>query len=772
MSSIRRAVLALTAAVATSLTIPEPISSQDPRTIENLRAFAKLYGYVKYFHPSDAAFETDWDSFAVYGAERVMGASDTEELRGVLEDLFLPLAPTVQLYAVGEPPPPPIETPADTAGLLLVAWQHQGLGVGTQSPVYSSIRLNRRNRMSAGSNAPGIVTQAVDATSLRGKQIKLSAFVRTAVSGGGNQAQLWLRVDRADQQLGFFDNMDDPPITAAEWQQYEIVGDVADDASRIVFGCFLLGSGAAWFDEYQISVRGEGGAWEPVEITNPGFEQAAESGGPAGWRSGSQGYEYVLETEGAHSGSQSLVVRDRVDWFAGQMFEGRPGLGETVEREIGAGLMARVPLALLSDSSGMVVPSDDEKRRELRREIAAVASARATVDEVSVRVAGVVITWNVFQHFYPYFDVIDTDWDEELTTALRQALEDESAQDFYRTMNRLVATLHDGHGRVIHQALSPGMRIPARLEWVERQVVVTASADTGVLQRGDVIVSVDGVPAEETLLERERYISGSPQWRRYRSLMELGASRDSAPADLVIERDGATLEVAVARSGNVQLTEFARPNVSEIEAGIYYVNLDNAEMAEIAEHMAEIAQATGVVFDLRGYPNGNHGVISHLLERPDTSDSWMHVAQMIYPDQEDIVGWRSAGWNLPALEPHIEGMVAFITDGRAISYAESFMGFIEHYRLGEIVGQPTAGANGNVNPFGLPGGFRVTWTGMKVTKHDGSQHHLVGIQPTIPMERTIQGIREGRDELLERALEVVRGAGSGEQGAGSRETPS
>ncbi len=48
---------------------------------------------------------------------------------------------------------------------------------------------------------------------------------------------------------------------------------------------------------------------------------------------------------------------------------------------------------------------------------------------------------------------------------------------------------------------------------------------------------------------------------------------------------------------------------------------------------------------------------------------------------------------------------------------------------------------------------------MKVTKHDGSQHHLFGIQPAIPMELTIAGIREGRDELLERAPEVIRGQG-------------
>ena len=67
--------------------------------------------------------------------------------------------------------------------------------------------------------------------------------------------------------------------------------------------------------------------------------------------------------------------------------------------------------------------------------------------------------------------------------------------------------------------------------------------------------------------------------------------------------------------------------------------------------------------------------------------------------------------------------------------------------------------NGNVNPFTLPGGYRFSWTGMKVVKHDGSQHHLVGIRPTIPTTPTIQGIREGRDELLERAVEVIRSGG-------------
>jgi C-terminal processing protease CtpA/Prc len=60
-----------------------------------------------------------------------------------------------------------------------------------------------------------------------------------------------------------------------------------------------------------------------------------------------------------------------------------------------------------------------------------------------------------------------------------------------------------------------------------------------------------------------------------------------------------------------------------------------------------------------------------------------------------------------------------------------------------------------VNPFTLPGGYTVPWTGMRVLKHDGSQHHLIGIQPTVPVVRSLEGIRSGRDEDLDRALEVI-----------------
>jgi C-terminal processing protease CtpA/Prc len=71
------------------------------------------------------------------------------------------------------------------------------------------------------------------------------------------------------------------------------------------------------------------------------------------------------------------------------------------------------------------------------------------------------------------------------------------------------------------------------------------------------------------------------------------------------------------------------------------------------------------------------------------------------------------------------------------------------------VGQPSAGTNGNVNEIILPNGFKTRFTGMKVTNLDGSQHFGVGVLPDVYAEKTMEGAREGRDEYLEKALEIL-----------------
>ncbi|MBK7875486.1 MAG: transglutaminase family protein [Planctomycetes bacterium] len=100
----------------------------------------------------------------------------------------------------------------------------------------------------------GNCMRSIDATALRGKRVRFSAQVRCEPDGDAGGAMLWFRVDRADREMGFFDNMGDRPIRSSEWKRYEIVGDVASDAEAIALGMMLLGEGKAMFDDVLVEV--------------------------------------------------------------------------------------------------------------------------------------------------------------------------------------------------------------------------------------------------------------------------------------------------------------------------------------------------------------------------------------------------------------------------------------------------------------------------------------------------------------------------------------
>src|ERR1039458_1601658 len=62
---------------------PRPLST---RGLENLQALARLFGYVRYFHPSDAAAVADWEQIAIHSVQTVENAQSALDLAGSLAD--------------------------------------------------------------------------------------------------------------------------------------------------------------------------------------------------------------------------------------------------------------------------------------------------------------------------------------------------------------------------------------------------------------------------------------------------------------------------------------------------------------------------------------------------------------------------------------------------------------------------------------------------------------------------------------------------------------
>ena len=132
----------------------------------------------------------------------------------------------------------------------------------------------RSNPTTPDKAAPfGNLMQSIDATAFRGRRVRFRAAVRAEGAAAAARAQLWMRVDRSESQMSFFDNMNDRPITSGEWRYYEIVGDIDDDAVSVNVGMMLMGTGRAWLDDVSLTDLGKSAAIEPARpLTKRGLE--------------------------------------------------------------------------------------------------------------------------------------------------------------------------------------------------------------------------------------------------------------------------------------------------------------------------------------------------------------------------------------------------------------------------------------------------------------------------------------------------------------------
>lgn len=113
-----------------------------------LVAFARVYGYVRFFHPTDAAATADWSGLAAQGAQKMRGVKTLGDLDDRLEAFFRPLAPTLQLWVEGEGPPSKLPV-WEGAHRDLVYWQYQGYPGATFSlftPPYGKRRVGADGR--------------------------------------------------------------------------------------------------------------------------------------------------------------------------------------------------------------------------------------------------------------------------------------------------------------------------------------------------------------------------------------------------------------------------------------------------------------------------------------------------------------------------------------------------------------------------------------------------------------------------------------------------
>ena len=114
----------------------------------------------------------------------------------------------------------------------------------------------------------GTLMQTFSAGHFLDQRVRFSGALKC--EGVEDRVGLWMRVDGPGGTMLAFDNMAGRPVAGrTDWDHYEVVLDVPDEAGAIALGVLLVGEGQAWVSDFNVEIVGP-----EVQTTDAGMVAA------------------------------------------------------------------------------------------------------------------------------------------------------------------------------------------------------------------------------------------------------------------------------------------------------------------------------------------------------------------------------------------------------------------------------------------------------------------------------------------------------------------
>ncbi len=365
--------------------------------------------------------------------------------------------------------------------------------------------------------------------------------------------------------------------------------------------------------------------------------------------------------------------------------------------------------------------------------------------------------WNVVRYFYPYHDLMERSWDALLPEAIPAFEAAASRREYLFAIARLGTHLCDGHVNVAGLWEELGRVPPVEVMPVEGRAVVTHAGGAAGVDVGDVVLAVDGkAPAERIRELLELHMPATPQAAALHAHQWLLVGREPQARVRLLKAGGREVEVMLERTlPYPQPRPRTGPAFRMLPQGFGYIDLTRLENGEAFHALDLVSAAPGLILDLRGYPTQAHAEVAARLTVRRVPRAIVEMTEWHGPDPARAVrrrhhqlGWIGGG-------PPYRGKVVVLIDARAMSLAEHTCLYFDTAANAAFIGSATAGTNGDVTNTVLPGDVEFRFTGLSVRHADGRQLQRIGVLPHVRVDPTIAGIRAGRDEVLEGAVEFL-----------------
>jgi C-terminal processing protease CtpA/Prc len=275
---------------------------------------------------------------------------------------------------------------------------------------------------------------------------------------------------------------------------------------------------------------------------------------------------------------------------------------------------------------------------------------------------------------------------------------------------------------------------------------------------GDVIRKIDGKNIKEIIREKSVYYPASNEAARLRDMAAemLRSQKDAADIEFVHNGKVVSEKIKLYPRTDLKIYRLYR-NVEQkcyrlLDNNIGYITLMTVKENDIAEIKKDFKDTRGIIVDIRNYPSTfvPFTLGSFFVESPTpfvkfTKGNTGNPGEFTLGDALIIT---------PS-EATYKGKLVVLVNEITQSQAEYTALALRACPRTTVMGSTTAGADGNVSSIVLPGGLRTMISGIGVNYPDGKETQRVGIVPDIEVLPTINGIKTGKDELLEKAVDFI-----------------
>lgn len=639
----------------------------------------------------------------------------------------------------------------------------------------------------------------------KGKKITLEGFMKYENVSDGFVGLL-VRIDKDGQSVGF-DNMQSQKLQGtSEWKKHTVTIDFKENADEIYVAGILVGKGKAWFDNFKVTIDGK-----PIESLKPVEKELSIIEKDNEFDAGSK-FEITSLNEiqkrnlfvlgkvwGFVKYYHPAIAEGKISWdyelfrmlpkinsqnFDGELVQWINKLGtfktttqklpkesaikllpntkwisdtNLISLELSA-LLQKVNAADRSGSNYYIGLRRRVKNPEFTNE---KVYSKMEYSDTGIKLLAIFRYWNMVEYFFPNRHLMDENWDAVLKEFIPRMVATKDQKEYTFTLLELIGKIQDTHANIwrYNGVISDyfGQNIaPIGLSFVENKAVVVKLHDEfkdGNLQIGDVILAVNGIKVEDWIKNNLKYFPASNYPTQLRDISQRILRTNEQTISLTIENILGQKEVVV---NTVKDKYFPNEVVSHkiINENIGYIYPGSLKKGEIHQIMDKFLDKKGLIVDLRCYPSDFivFRLSNYLLnEKKDfvkfTAGDIKTPGLFTYRGGEMQVGGKN--------KDYFKGKVIILINEETQSNAEYTTMALRVAPNAIVLGSTTAGADGNVSGITLPGNIFTYISGIGVLTPDGSETQRIGIVPDIKMEPTIKGIRAGKDEVLEKAIELI-----------------